>query len=318
MNTSFCLDLRRISTLFALALCLTCSASAQWHGDGTQISESCIRMQGLPYLPVLRTDMSLDCLIGYIAMDSIARTNSVYYATRRPQNMTIPQIRALSRYLYAMKDYDPILFMRHFVSTKDSSFPNERYKSYPANSYASIVEQIYDRQQEFGSDYGMLVVASYVLHVRVTDVREGIDSTMHHRPFANVNVACEVLEVFKGQHLPGNCASIQHNVKHDRDEVLAQSNCLIYGYSPTPTARPVKVGDEIIILLDLTPERGGLWSVRPRGGFNKTSAGRFHIENGRVEDRDNVWGLGTNPTLQDFRTNLLQKIGDVRSWTWVP
>lgn len=291
---------------------------AQWHGDGTQKSESCIEMQGLSYLPELHTDMSLDCLIGYIAMDSIARTNSVYYATRRPANMTIPQIRALSRYIYAMGDYDPILFMRHFYSTKDSSYPNEQYRSYPANSYASIIYEIYERQQEFGQGYGMLVAASYVLRVRVTDVREGIDSTMHRQRFPNVNVACEVLEVFKGQHLPGNCAPIQHNVKHDNNEALAQSTCLIYSYPPIPSERPVKVGDEMIIFLDVMPEKGKLWRIRPNGSFNKTSVGRFHIENGRVEDKDNVWGLGINPTLQDFRTNLLQKISDVRSWTWIP
>lgn len=287
---------------------------AQWHGDGTQISESCLKLTGLPYMPELHTDMPLDCFIGYVAMDSISRTIGVFEATRYPQNAIIPQLRIVSRYMYAMADYDPILLMRHFVSSRDSTYPNANYQSYPANSYFPVLMEIYKRQEAFGKHYGMLIGAAYVLHVRVTDVRQGIDSTMYGHDRENINVACEVVEVFKGHKLPNNCAPQQNTSKRGHEKPLAQSTCLIYGSSPDSKAKMPQVGDEMIIFLDLVVEKKNIFSIRPNGSFNKTMCGRFLVRNGRVEDPDNVWGLGTTPTLETFRSTLLQHISDIYSW----
>ncbi len=308
MNFSLCVYLTCIGLL-----CCATRLPAQWHGYGTQVSESCLQLQGLSHIPDLHTDMPLDCLIGYIAMDSIARNVGTFEATRYPGNALIPQLRVLSRYMYAMADYDPILLNRHFLSTMDSSFPNGQYQSYPANAYFPVIMEIYKRQAEFGRDYGMLVVANYVLRVRVLDVREGIDSTLYSRPFRNANVACEVLEVFKGQRLPENCHNPQ-NIKGSHEELLTESNCLIYGYTPKDNERRSQSGDEMIIFLNLVTEIDDIFSIRPRGGFNKTLSGRFLIRSGRVDDPDNVWGKGTSPTLEEFRGTLLQKIADIRSW----
>lgn len=296
----------------AVLCCCTATLSAQWHGDGTQASENCLQFQGLPHIPELHTDMPLDCLIGYIAMDSIARNVGVFEATRYPANAVIPQLRIFARYIYAMADYDPILLHRHFFSTRDSSYPNGQYRSYPANAYYPVMLAIYDRQKEFGQKYGMLVAAAYVLRVRVIDVREGIDSTLHTRPFLNANVACEVLEIFKGHRLPQNCNIPPQDTKLEK--TLNRSNCLIYGYTPNDRERRTQPGDDMFIVLDLGPETRGLYSIRPEGGFNKTLRGRFLIRDGRVEDPDNVFGLGINPTVEDFRSTLLTKIADIYSW----
>lgn len=289
--------------------------SAQWHGYGTQLSESSLQLRGLPSVPELHTDMPLDCLIGYVAMDSIARTIGVFEAARYPENAIIPQLRIVSRYIYGMADYDPILLYRHFLSTMDSNFPNEKYRSYPANSFFPIILEIYKRQNQFGAEYGMLIASSYVLHIRVLDVREGIDSTMFNGYYNNVNVACEVLETFKGQRLPENCYT-PHNTKQDQTQPqpLGQSSCLIYSYTPKNGESTVKPGDEIVIFLNLAILRDNWFGLRPEGGFDKTVRGCFVIQNGHVHDPDNVWGQGTNPTLSDFRTALLQKISEIRSW----
>lgn len=307
----------RFSLIVVIILLGFTTLSAQWHGNGTQLSEACIRLQGLDYVPQLRTDMPLDCLIGYVVMDSVARTVGTFEATRYPENMVIPQLRIMSRYMYAMGDYDPILLNRHFFSTKDSNFPNERYQSYPANTYYPILMEINKRQDKFGRDYGILVSSNYVLRIRVIEAREGIDSTMFNRPSPpTTNVACEVLEIFKGQRLPENCRPIQanqQNTKHDHDKPLSQSNCLIYAYRTDDIESKPKPGDEIFLFLNLVIVKNDLFLVYPTFGFDKTG-GRFLVQNGRVNDPDNIWGKGINPTFQDFRSTLLQRINDIRSW----
>ena len=308
MNT---FSLKRATTVIALSF-ITCTASAQWHGDGVQRSESYISLTGLTRIPELHTDMPLDCLIGYIAMDSIARTGGIQEVIAQAQNTLIPELRVLARYMYAMTDYDPILLNRHFLSTKDSSFPNVNYQSYYANSYFTVMTEIDKRQQEFGRDYGMLVIADYVLRLRVLDVRSGIDTT--HRNNARwTNVACEVREIFKGHRLPNNCG-LPYPVQIEGKDIQP-GPCLIYGHRTTSGPQYVpQPGDEIIVFLNLVIDKGNMYMVYPRFGSNITG-GRFIIRNGRVDDPDNTWGLGPNPTLEEFRTTLLKKVDDIRSWT---
>ena len=314
MNTFSRFSLTHTMAAFALSM-LTGSVSAQWHGDGTQRLEHCIQLQGLTQIPELHTDMPLDCLIGYIIMDSVAKTTGIYEITRKPANSLISQLRVASRYMYAMADYDPILLNRHFLSTMDSSFPNATYHSYPANFYFPILQEINKRKNEFGRDYSMLVQSNYVLHVRVTDVRGGIDSTLFEPDHKtdNINVVCEVIEIFKGQRLPDNCALVPHDIKHTGDEAIQHSRCIIYGEIPQPNMQKVQVGDEMIIFLNLVLERDNIWGLHPRYGSDRTG-GRFLIRNGKVEDPDNIWGLGINPPAEEFRSILLKKINDIRTW----
>jgi hypothetical protein len=290
---------------------------AQWYGNGTQASEACIELQGLLHIPELHTDMPLDCLIGYIAMDSIARTGRIIEATTAPQNALLSELRGISRYVYAMADYDPILLKRHFLSTMDSAYPNGKYQSYPANTYYSVMREVYDRRQTFGTDYAMLIMADYVLHIRVIDVRSGIDSTMFP-PGRNeqTNVACEVVEIFKGRHLPNNCSPAFHNTQGTEkyESPLSPPPCFIYGHHTRYEQYIPKRGDEMVILLNIATKKDKICLIYPLIGVEKTG-GRFFIRNGQVEDPDNIWGLGGTPSFESFRSNLLQKITTIRSWS---
>lgn len=291
--------------------------SAQWHGNGTQASEACIELQGLFRIPELHTDMTLDCLIGYITMDSVARTGRIIEATTAPQNVLLSELRGISRYIYSMADYDPILLKRHFLSTMDSAYPNGRYQSYPANTYYPVIREVYDRRAQFGTDYAMLIMADYVLRIRIVDVRSGIDSTMFP-PSRNeqTNVACEVVEIFKGRHLPNNCSPSFHNTQGTEkyESPLSESPCLIYGHHTRYEQYIPKQGDEMIVFLNIATNKDKICLIYPLIGVEKTG-GRFFIRNGQVEDPDNIWGLGSHPSFESFRSNLLQKITNIHSWS---
>lgn len=302
-----------LTALCAVCLLLPCTGStAQFAGSGTQTSSCSVAIDGLPHVPELHTDMPLDCLIGYIAMDSAARTGSIPELLRVPPSLSLAHLRVPARYIYAMKDYDPILLHRHFRSTMDSAYPNERYKAYPANVVYPVLMELYKRQEEFGRDLGLLIVSDYILHVRIDEARSGIDSTFYPSTQEWTNVACRVVETFKGKRLPGNCRFTASH-KQTEEQTLA-SDCLVYGHLTMGQYIP-KPGDEFIIFLTLRPLVEGVYMVYPNFDFGR-HGGRFRIVDGRVQDPDNVFGLGVAPSVEDFKTNIRRHIDDIRNWTF--
>lgn len=289
------------------------SAVAHVYSSTVQTRDLTFPLPKLSTVPQLHTDMPLDCLIGYIAMDSAARTGSIPELLRMPPSLTIEHLRVPARYIFAMKDYNPVLLHRHFRSTMDSTFPNDRYRAYYANAVWPVIKTLWQRQEEFGRDYGLLVVSDYVLHVRVMETRPGMDSTFH-RPIDWVNVACEVEEIFKGQYLPQNCRFATARDKRPNHIPLAPSECLVYGHRTQDQYVP-QVGDEFFVFLDLRPIAEHLNILSPDQNFG-AHRGRFRIVDGHVEDPENIFGLGTSPTVEDFKAAIRQRIDTIRTWTY--
>src|SRR5690606_28415015 len=205
---------------------------------------------GLPVIPELHTDMTLEAFIGYVYLDSLARTIGIETAVASPDNMTIHDLKAISRYIYGMGDYNPVLLLRHFTSTLDSSFPNERYASYPANTYYNILRVIDQRRNEFGKGNALLVISSYVLHVRATATVTGND-TSFGKPKPWTNVACDIVETFKGKVPPNNNCTPQALTNGKTEGTLASPGCVVYGqsydeYRPDRKYIP-QIGDEYIV-----------------------------------------------------------------------
>lgn len=322
--------------LFCMAgLCSAFSfAFAQWHGDGTQRSESVVQFPILSSVPQYHTDMPLDCLVGYIALDSALR------AMERPdiehfiRDVSMDTIKVLSRFLYAMVDYDPVLYYRYGITVNrelDWKLPSQGRSMSPFTVETKLLSRIQKeiaQRNPFPRDYGLLLAAPYVLHIRVDDVVIGEDTT-RESPTTFVNVACSVLEVFKGQKLPSNCF-YPATAAQDNTQQFSATPCLLFGYpkgwltnagfSDTPssgtTMRTAKPGEEYIVFLQLyalTLESNYLIPVtrfEPSGGM-------FLIQNGTVHDPGNTFGLGTQSSLQAFKQRLLERIYDIKHW-WLP
>lgn len=306
---------------------------AQWFNDGPLRNESRIATPGLAVVPEYHTDMSLDCMVGYIAMDSVTHSVDRSYISSFLRRTSLDTLRLISRFMYAVVDYNPVLFHRYIVTTRDSAWSgNSAYKSYPAELYYGVLDKeiIGRRLGSFGLDYAMLLSADYILHVRISDKRMAMDSSSVPKMY--VGAACEVLEIFKGQHLPDNCY-YPAAVEVGGQAALGGSDCIKFGYprdwptragiflqnvpdtvSGCATMREVQQGEEYIVFLGLGASDEYTQLVYPVNSFER-AGGLFRIVNGKVEDPSNFWGLGTQPSLQDFRSHLLQKINDVKTWS---
>ncbi len=321
--------------LACLLLVFCCSiAGAQWYGAGTQRTESSVPMPPLSVLPELHTDMSLDCFVGYIAGDSIsksARYSDLFFGFN---NNKMDVLRYSARFMYAMKDYNPILFRRYIHTSSFMDIPNVQYQSYVASSYYGIEDELKKRIDEFGRGYAMLVAADYILHIEVADVAEGIDSTFSSRTL-NYNVAASVLGKIKGQYLPVHCV-YPHQANPKRERVLGgyengstSATCIKFGHPKRWPAivetdgdvikhiegeiRPAEIGDEYIAFLTLMAIDESTDSIFPLNTF-EANGGLFRIVDGKVEDPSNVFGLGTAPTVADFKQHLATLIQNIKSW----
>lgn len=309
--------LHRATIILLFALIVGCILPSQSHSQTPNLTPQIhpIPISGLPVIPELHTDMTLEAFIGYVYLDSIARTIGIETAVNSPENMTVHELQAISRYIYGMGDYNPILLLRHFTSTADSNFPDTRYASYPANTFFNLLLAIDKQGDKFGREYALLVMSAYALHVRVTDVVSGMDTVTFPRPFPYTNIACEIIEPFKGKIAPNNCNNTPLPINEKTEAVLTPSQCVVYGQPYDDSGRYYipKVGEELIIFLYLEPLIKGKAHLYRFIG-QEPNNGVFRIVNGKVQDTGNVWGLGTEPSFNDFRNTLLNKISTIKNW----
>ena len=117
--------------LLAFFLCLGFSSqslfSQWWPNDGTQRSHYKIPLAPLTHLPELHTDMTFDCLIGYIAMDSIAEDIGWQGILQRPLITSIDSLKLSARLMYGILDYDPVLLRRYITTTNDKKIHDSLY-----------------------------------------------------------------------------------------------------------------------------------------------------------------------------------------------
>ncbi len=314
----------------AVVVLLNCVAvQAQWRGDGTQRCEAGVPYVPLSTLPELRTDMPLDCMVAYIAMDSIARTLTHAdrgYIRSFPLNTSLDTFRVLARFYYAAYDYDPVLLRRYLRHTYDKINDSvHNYTAFPVYLHAGIERASRTRLSQ---EFCLLIQASIIVKARVVEIRRGEDST-HAAPKSWVNFACEVTDRFKGLKLPENCineSSVSNLSGGDhRQSVVISGDCLVYGHMEGQTAGRLSlipmsegtiveptVGDEVYLFLMVGIDDNWI-RVTPQNTCEE-SGGVFIVKDGKVQDKGDFWGLGTEPTEADFRANLEQKISEIKSW----
>ncbi len=328
---------------------IPCASLAQWKGDGTQRLEASVPLLELSTLPEYRSDMSLDCFVAYLAMDSAARVSpSIAPDPRRGMSVSLDSLRLLARFHYAAYDYDPLLMKSYISQSNDLHLGNipgvaDPYQSFPVERKRAVENAIRNRRSQLGLDFTMLLLAEYIYKVRVVDVKSGIDSTFAPKPWTNV--ACEVVRVFKGMYVPENCGtgSSGNSDNPGTDQVNpGPPPCFIYGHvtgrpagsysvkresriprdKPRDTTRQSQlgkivvpeVGEEAYVFLTTSYHEGSviLW---PHSAFEKTG-GVFRIVDGKVQDIGNFWGLGAEADEVEFDQMLIDKIETIKHW-WV-
>lgn len=312
--------------LFLISIAPCVAQFSSYNSD--QRIQSEVYVGGLSNIPPLHTDMSLDCLVGYIIMDSLSKSANIETVVNRPLTTSVDSLRVATRYMYSVADYSPQLLRKYITSTRDS-IPGGRYMSFPANSYYGIQHAVQKRLNEFGKDYGMLLISHYVLKVRIDSVIRGYDTTYPMEPIHWTNVSCSVLNKLKGIYLPNNCRGDANRGDSEYIGAAIGENCLNFGY-PTywqtaigfPDDRQIKSGSTIkdvhsgefyyVFLVHLSLWRNSDYLV-PVHQFEPTG-GLFKISGDRIEDPSNFWGLGTNPSEQEFLSRLNELISNIKSW----
>ncbi|MEO6940740.1 MAG: hypothetical protein ABI444_11500 [Candidatus Kapaibacterium sp.] len=284
--------------------------------------------------PTLRTDMSLNTLIGYIYLDSLMKSltsqsqlDSLFSRLRHYDTL-----KYVNKYIFAMSDYDATLFEEYGLAGYDV---NPLYRGVPG----AIIETLKQKAHDVIPDSLLLrylVNTSVILHIKVNGVvndADNLGNTPDH-PIPMQCVNAEVIDTIKGKHLmTGSCSSPQ--TSHG---VLVQSShpCILFSYSPVwgkNTSDFVRVGESddmsgsndstiavgreyIVFLHAMFIDYDGthsFYNYWPSNGL-KLQGGVFPIlSNGNIVDTENLAGLGTAPTLIAFKKKLRYEIQRILS-----
>lgn len=323
----------KISLLAVVCLMFCCSSGiAQTYGNTVQTKDLTFPLPQLSTIPQLHTDMTLDCFIGYVAMDSLMRSNiSLFQALNLPSQMSIQDLRFVARLLYGMDEYSHTHLKAHFVATRDTGRSMYDDRPFMANFYTPVMKTIaIDRWQEFDPQHRALLLTHYIYRVRVVNVAQGIDSSYGSNP-GNLRpitaVYCEVLEKIKGMKVPNNCplySPAEH--KSSDDKSLGDGPaCVAFSYNSRYNSSFLdtpRIGEEYYAFLDeslynleecyLTmtdPFRIGRVAPAILGG----SPGMFRIKDGIVEDPKHFWSADTL-TVEQFRSLLQSRVMEIKSW----
>ncbi len=77
--------------------------------------------------------------------------------------------------------------------------------------------------------------------------------------------------------------------------------------------RPAEIGEEYIVFLTYLAITDTTDILVPLNTF-EANGGLFRIVDGKVEDPSNVFGLGTSPTVANFKQHLATLIQNIKSW----
>lgn len=330
----------RVFALTLLGLLLIgCIGIAQPYDNSVQTKDLGFPLPHLSTIPQLHTDMTLDCFIAYIAMDSLVRSNvDIFQVLSAPSQMPIQDLRFIAKLIYGLDEYSHTHLYAHFVATRDTSRGKYDNRPFMANFYTPVMKAIgLDRWREFDPQIRALLATHYIYRIRVLNVVQGIDSTYgtgiyNLKPMTAVYG--EVLEKIKGIKVPNSCltynALTEQKEKIGNDKLLgSQLPCVAFNYSSRYNSMVMEtpqIGEEYYVFLAESMynwTEAALTIVSPYGkGTNGAEApavlgrspGMFRIKDGVVEDKKKFWSTETL-TVQQFRSLLQSKITEIKSWT---
>ncbi len=328
-----------------LLLCVGTSYS-QRRIDTIPTSQGCYRQPVTPIsaIPTLHTDMSLDCMLGYIYADSLCRSIQTRSELDSFANLidSWDTLKPFMRFLYRMSEYDPDLLEEYCdaAASLDTS-----YYLIPAVPRA-VLEKRMNAVLGLRNKLNFLTLSSAILHVRVDTVTMSYDSLADYPkwPLPMVCVTATVLDTIKGIHIRQSSDG-GTVIGKGKTEPLALASVINFSFSPywqklNPrgdfrgmgvdslgneyfpcdscyTSSAVEAGKEYIVFLkDVLLDYNGTYSFynfwplpyySPEGGI-------FAIDiSGNVEEPSNYFGYGTSVPLATFETDLRNDINTIVS-----
>jgi hypothetical protein len=312
-----CMDVPPVPTWVHYAVIDTIPSNLFWHTNANEYYRH--------LLPGLNSGLPYKILQDYARLDSLGRIGDPSPFAYRDSSVDRyydslpygPKSRLTMKYLFSIRDYDPIQAMVYPVDI--GYFLDHVLQKYP------------DSVQSWA-----LASSSYVLHIKVIDTA----STYSNKQQFTAVIA-DVLDTLKGHILPpaawqssrpvptnpdprtGRIA-FQYSQHSSRSKPVWAANwrttLRVRERNDTSRRLPIagsmanwlKPGHEYIAFLQLVKSSPGhdtfcVYTVRPLQSRYSSENFIYPIENGCVQDSSNEWGLGASPKADDFlRMNLPQ------------
>ena len=313
--------------------------------DSIPTTMGCYRQPVTPIsvIPTFHSDMSLDCLLGYIYFDSLCRGVTSHQIDSMVALIdSWDTMRVFMRFMYKMQEYDADLYKQYLG---DAVALDSNYKVAPATVEMKLINRL---RNLLGQKNKLIYLsaAPVVVHILVEDTTLSYDSLCRVPvwPQPRMCVSAYVIDTIKGMHLrPGDCGQYRSNKGNIPQ---AYDGCINIAYSPVGL-KPHSRGDVILIPDDsagnpapyvcdscygetaLVPGHEYIVFLQDSYlDFNGTSCffeftpyatyngegGVFPIDiHGNVLVDDNYFGYGTSVPLNTFKLDLLTDIQSIVS-----
>jgi hypothetical protein len=270
--------------------------------------------QGLTYAiplnqncPPYTTDMPIDVIIGYIALDSLSKNVDIEdfyrFMSRQTYNDTI---KTMMRYFYKMIEYNPEKYNNYSDNSQPKKFSIMNYD----HSFFDYVKRISPNTY-----LDATLLASYVIaKVTVNSVTNYIDTIAVHAKTSRI-VTAQVDSIFKGKPLV-NCGG-QFIVEP------SDYHCIKFEYATewfenTNPGFEMSPGQSYFIFFDyrLVCQTDFLSYVTllPLGSIDSKTWSIYPIVNGNLIDIYNELGFGTNVNLNAFYNGLTNRINQIKNF----
>lgn len=272
-------------------------------------------------LPPIVGTMPLDAILGYAIADSLCRVVTPGDMESLGRAANPEQTLYFLKHFNEIVGHDPVLFWDAVTASHDvwSSTTNTIYVS----KYSSFIKGIRiacDRNTDsLGVGTLMTGLSDYILYGVVESVDRFSDGVYGRKDSAFV-VQVSVLDTLKGTNFPLSCSY--------PNSLTSIDNCFKFGgfqyryvgqkytiEEPGTSSRgysDFSVGDTIVLFSSLQYFGTHKMSVEPFGFYNE-QGGILRVENGRVNDENNAFGLGTSPSVSAFLSKVHSIMQTIKS-----
>lgn len=280
-------------------------------------------------IPPLSLSMPYDVLLGYIAMDSIARfyNDSAYRAVRgqslerdldnlQPSNDTL---HTIWRLWYQMQDYDPIRFYQYLIEQYISQNNNYAFRFYNVQTLSYKTHKL---NHPLKKRIASALIPDFILKVQVVGIdsmKSPVSGYGDTSKFIFYDIKCIVLDTLKGKVIP--MESISNNLSQKKTEqpnsingyfhfVVSNNSYPQVRYSPHSNTYFPKIdslifdnstkfmrvhnGQELLVFLSLVDElHTKTHDYIHIHTATPASNGVLPIVNGMVSDVNKIWSDNT-------------------------
>lgn len=259
--------------------------------------------------PPYSTDMPLDVLIGYVAMDSLTKNVDIEdfneFMMHQQYNDTL---RTMMRYLYQMIEYNPEKYLNYI----HNGHPNK----FSPGDYDQLFYQflIMDSPQPILE--ASLLASFTIAKITIIDIHNYIDTTAKWAK-TNCTVTAKLDSIFKG-HSMLNCSN-PPPIEEPINQKCIKFEIAKEWFQDTTLYNSILPGESFFVFFEnrfvCTTETSSYFTIFPLRFVGSLNNSIYPIINNELIDTNNELGFGTNVELSIFYNGIQNKINEIKNFT---